>query len=278
MLRQRIVTAAVLLAALLPVIFAKASWPFAAVTLLLVGAAGWEWGRLNGLNQALAVSAGTGLVLMGALAWWMGWVTQAPQAIWPVGAVLWVVVGACMLSRGVAGWRKLPALGRLIGGLLALCLAWLALVGAKVLGVNFLLSVLCCVWMADSAAYFGGHHWGRKKLAPTLSPGKSWEGVFSGVLGVFLLAIFWLWLDQQITMDSPSIFTAVYSHLHTLGLLTLVLMLCAMSVVGDLLESLVKRAAGVKDSSQLLPGHGGVLDRIDALIPVFPVALALLTL
>lgn len=278
MLHQRIMTAVVLLVILLPAVFAKANWPFAALTLVMVGAAGWEWGRLNGLNGVRAVGAGLLLGVVGAVAWWLGWTTQAPEAIWRVSAAWWLVGGALMLYRGVAGWPNLPALLRLTGGLFLLCLTWLALNGAKALGVNFLLSVFCSVWMADIAAYFGGRRFGRHKLAPTLSPGKSWEGVYSGVFGVLLLALFWLWIDRQFTMDSPSIFTAVHSRTQTAGLAALVLLLCAMSVVGDLVESLVKRSAGVKDSSQLLPGHGGVLDRIDALIPVFPVALAILTL
>jgi phosphatidate cytidylyltransferase len=275
MLRQRIITALVLLAVLLPAVFSALTWPFAVLSLLMIGAAGWEWARLNGLPQAPALGMGCLVALAGLVAWWLGWVTRAPVVLWSIAAALWVAGGAFTLYGGVQQWPRWPHLARLLGGLLALWLAWLAIMAAKSLGLNFLLSVLCLVWMADVAAYFGGRQFGRRKLAPSISPGKSWAGVYSGVIGVLLLAGFWIWLDSQIQVDSRSIFSAVFRSSGLLGLVLAVLLLCAMSVVGDLVESLVKRCAGAKDSSQLLPGHGGVLDRIDALIPVFPLALAI---
>ncbi len=275
MLRQRVITALVLLAVLLPALFAANPLPFTALSLLMVGAAGWEWGRLNGLGQGTSLLLGGLLATAGAVAWWLGWTVRAPDALWRAAAALWILGGGLTLYLGVARWSKLPSILRLLGGLLALWVAWLAIAGAKALGVNFLLSVLCTVWMADIAAYFGGRRFGRRKLAPTISPGKSWEGVYSGVVGVLLLSVFWLWLDGRSWYSPPSIFSTVYSRYSALGLLLVALSLCAMSVVGDLVESLIKRSAGAKDSSQLLPGHGGVLDRIDALIPVFPMAMAI---
>jgi len=155
--------------------------------------------------------------------------------------------------------------------------AWLAMAIARDIGINFILSVFCLVWAADIAAYFGGRAFGRRKLAPSISPGKSWEGVWSGMLGALALAAFWLWLDSSFKMDSFSVFLRLYGRFGVAGLVLIVVFLVAMSVVGDLFESLVKRAAGAKDSSHLLPGHGGVLDRVDALLPVFPIALALVT-
>ena len=275
MLRQRIITALVLLAFLLPALFSSFTWPFAVLSLLMIGAAGWEWGRLNSLSPTFSRLMGFALALAGLWAWWSGLTARAPAVLWSVAAVLWVAGGAFTLYGGVNQWPRWPAVLRLLGGLLALWLAWLAIMGAKSIGLNFLLSVLCLVWMADVAAYFGGRQFGRRKLAASISPGKSWAGVYSGVAGVLLLAGFWLWLDSQFQVDSLSIFSAVFRRSGLLGLVVAVLLLCAMSVVGDLVESLVKRCAGVKDSSQLLPGHGGVLDRIDALIPVFPLALAI---
>jgi phosphatidate cytidylyltransferase len=275
MLRQRIITALVLLAFLLPAVFSSITWPFAVLSLLMIGAAAWEWGRLNGLSATPSLVMGLVLALAGLWAWWSGWAARAPGALWSLAAVLWVAGGAITLYGGVKQWPRYPPVLRLLGGFLVLWLAWLAMMGAKSLGLNFLLSVLCLVWMADVAAYFGGRQFGRRKLAPSISPGKSWAGVYSGVLGVLLLAGFWLWLDGQFQVDSPSIFSTVFRAVGVLGLVIAVLLLCAMSVVGDLVESLVKRCAGAKDSSQLLPGHGGVLDRIDALIPVFPLALAI---
>ena len=163
-------------------------------------------------------------------------------------------------------------------GLAGLWLAWLALAQARVIGINFLLSVMCVVWVADISAYFAGRAFGRRKLAPTISPGKSWEGVAGGVAGVLLLASGWLWLDGHFSLDSPSLFLLLRQRLEIGGLLLATLLLTALSVMGDLFESLVKRAAGAKDSSALLPGHGGVLDRVDALLPVLPAALALISL
>ena len=136
--------------------------------------------------------------------------------------------------------------------------------------------MLCLVWAADIAAYFGGRALGRRKLAPAISPGKSWEGVWSGMAGVLLLAVAWVMLiDTRPGVDSPSLFALLQAQMGAALAALALVFLCAMSVVGDLVESLVKRAAGAKDSSALLPGHGGVLDRVDALLPVFPVALAL---
>jgi phosphatidate cytidylyltransferase len=166
---------------------------------------------------------------------------------------------------------------RLTVGLIAIWLAWLAIAHARVVGINFMLSVLCLVWMADVAAYFGGKAFGRRKLAVSISPGKSWEGVWSGMAGVLLLSLCWVWLDRHASVDGPSFYSRLYTTLGSMAMAPALLALCGLSVVGDLIESMVKRAAGAKDSSQLLPGHGGVLDRVDALLPVLPAALALIT-
>jgi phosphatidate cytidylyltransferase len=148
-----------------------------------------------------------------------------------------------------------------------------------VVSINFVLSVLCIVWMADVSAYAAGRAFGKRKLAPSISPGKSWEGVYGGLVGVMVLALFWtLWVDRALPVDAPSFFSRVRSAFGWLGMFAASAMLSGLSVVGDLFESLVKRAAGAKDSSRLLPGHGGVLDRIDALMPVLPAAMALVSL
>jgi phosphatidate cytidylyltransferase len=188
---------------------------------------------------------------------------------------LWVVGGTLVLAAGPAAWARAPRAARLVLGLVVLGAGWLALVQARALGLNFLLSVFCLVWLADIAAYFGGRAFGRRKLAPSISPGKSWEGVYSGMLAVALLALAWCWAEPGWQLgDDTSLYHRLYGQLGLVGLLLMAVFLAAMSVVGDLFESLVKRAAGAKDSSRLLPGHGGVLDRIDALLPVFPLALA----
>lgn len=272
MLKQRVITALVLLALLLPALFYPSIEPFALLTLVLIVAAGWEWARLNGSAPLPAKSLGLGLGAALALVWWFGGLAQSLRPLWLTVGVLWVPLAVWMLRRGVPGWGTWPVAPRLWGGLALIACAWLALVQARLLGLGFLLSVLTLVWMADIAAYFGGKAFGRRKLAPSISPGKSWEGVFSGMAGVLLLAAGWLWLDARGYTDQPSLFTRLWG-LGSVVALPAVLGLTAMSVAGDLVESLVKRSAGMKDSSQLLPGHGGVLDRVDALLPVLPLAM-----
>ena len=274
MLLQRVATAVVLLALLLPALLAPSRWPFALLTLLLIGAAGWEWGRLNAAGARGSIAVGALVVLGCAGSITLGWVEATPPLAWWAALLVWVLGGAAALRRGPAGWPLLPAPARLAIGVLALVVAWLALARSRDLGIDFLLSVFALVWVADIAAYFGGRAFGRRKLAPAISPGKSWEGVWIGMAAVALLAVVWCIADARLNVEGGSLYQRLHALLGWGGLLLAVVFLVAMSVVGDLVESLVKRAAGMKDSSNLLPGHGGVLDRIDALLPVFPLALA----
>lgn len=274
MLKQRIITALLLLAVLLPAMFHASIAPFAALAVLMVGAAGWEWARLNACGATASRLLGVVLGLLMLAFWWSGGLGHRWFPIWVGASAAWVLLGLWMLRRGVGGWQAWPAVPRLLVGLVLLACAWLALVQARQIGLVFLLSILTLVWAADIAAYAGGRTFGRRKLAPTLSPGKSWEGAISGFVGVGLLAWFWLWFDVTYEVGAPSLFTRLWSA-GPLWLVLAVVFLTATSVVGDLLESLVKRGAGMKDSSQLLPGHGGVLDRVDALLPVLPVAMLL---
>jgi len=278
MLKTRVITAVVLLAVLLPVLFQPSPWPFAWATVLMMGAAGWEWARLNGLPGTGALAAGAALALACVWTLLIGGLHAPPPWVWSAASLVWVLGGAYALRAGPAGWPRIARGVRLALGAALLWGAWLAIVQAKVHGINFILSVFCLVWMADIAAYFGGRAFGRRKLAPAISPGKSWEGVWSGLAGVILLGFTWVHvIDLKLAVDSPSLYTLLVQRHGWVSLLALVF-LAAMSVVGDLFESLVKRAVGAKDSSGLLPGHGGVLDRIDALLPVFPLALALISL
>ena len=278
MLRQRIVTALVLVAFLLGALTLDSAWPFVVLTLVLIAAAGWEWARLNQAGDTLALAMGAAVAVAGAVALGGGWKDQAPAPLWWLVTALWVVAGAIALRSGPAAWPQLPRAARWLLGLVMLWAAWLAIAHARVVGINFLLSVLCLVWMADVAAYFGGRALGKRKLAPSISPGKSWEGVWSGMVGVLFLAALWMWIDGRFNVDGPSLYTRLWQAFGLVGMTAALLALCGLSVVGDLIESLVKRAAGAKDSSQLLPGHGGVLDRVDALLPVVPAAMALMTL
>ncbi len=247
------------------------------LTLLLISAAAWEWARLNGLPSAFALGCGLVLAAAGLSLSWSAGSAGESHTVWLVAALAWVAGGAFVLRAGPQRWAQWPQAMRVVVGALLLVVAWWALAQARFAGVNYLLSVLCIVWAADIAAYWGGRAFGRHKLAPSISPGKSWEGVVSGMLGVLVLAAFWLWLDTRIAADSASVFTLFMQRFGLVVMALSVLALTALSVVGDLFESLIKRAAGAKDSSGLLPGHGGVLDRVDALLPVLPCAMALTT-
>ena len=277
MLRQRILTAVVLLALLIPALVANTTWPFAVLTLTGMAIAGWEWVRLNE-GGAFAVPLAVLLALACGLALYAGWTTAAPHVGWWLAFGLWVLGGTWVLRGGVAGWPRLPRALRWAIGLVAIWAAWLAFSNAKAGGLNFILSIFALVWTADVFAYFGGRRFGRRKLALAISPGKSWEGVWSGMVGALLVAIGWLVVDASGSTGSESFYTLVANRFGYAGLALVVVLLVAMSVVGDLFESLVKRSAGAKDSSSLLPGHGGVLDRVDGLLPVFPIALALIAL
>ena len=275
MLRQRIITAIVLMAFLLPALFAPTAQPLAILSLFIIAAAAWEWGRLNGLSMRGAMGCAVFCLVICLLIWSERWADEPPPLLWPLVGGAWVLAGVWLVRRGVEGWQSIPLAVRLIAGVIALSASWIAMFQAKVCGINFLFSLLLIVWMADIAAYFSGRAFGRHKLAVLISPGKSWEGVLGGMLGVVLMAGIWIWFDAQWPVDSLSLFSRLYAR--GWGFLVLALLfLVAMSVLGDLVESLVKRSAGVKDSSRLLPGHGGVLDRVDAMLPTLPLALMVL--
>jgi phosphatidate cytidylyltransferase len=275
MLKQRIITAALLLAVFLPALVFPSPWFFAALTLVLIGAAGWEWARMQGALAAMSVASGAAAALtLSALIW--GGLDVPWGLVWLFAAAAWVLLSVWMLARGVSAWLEWPQGMRHGLGLALIVLAGAALWQARLQGWVFLLSILVLVWTADVAAYFGGKRWGRRKLAPAVSPGKTWAGVFSGFAGVLLVSTTWLLWESVSPASSPSLFARLWLLGPALALLALVF-LTAMAVVGDLVESLVKRSAGIKDSSGLLPGHGGVLDRVDALLPVLPLAMMLVS-
>lgn len=278
MLKQRVITAIVMLLILLPALFYNSAAPFCAIALLLIAAAAWEWARLNHYGSVASFLSGFVCAAACATSWWLGLLDRSVPLLWTLAGAAWVLVAAWVLHRGVSAWSACPRTVRLAAGLFALFLAWLAVAQARSIGINFLMSILVLVWVADVFAYFSGKALGgrfsQNKLAPSISPGKSWEGVWGGMAGVLILAFVWRWADAVSGSTSPSF----YSHLGSKGnwlLLIAVMFIALMSVVGDLFESLVKRSAGVKDSSALLPGHGGVLDRIDALLPTLPLAMML---
>lgn len=282
MLKHRIITALAILLFLLPALFHHDTVYWRLITLVMIAAAGWEWGRLNGLGPAGSLAGGVLSLLACALAWAGGLLDQRLQLLWLISGACWVLAGTALLRAGVPAWARVPSGLRVGGGWAALWVTWIAVVQAREVGIIFLLSVLLLVWMADVAAYFAGKgfggRWSTVRLAPGISPGKSWEGAWGGLIGVLLLAAVWLVLEFNGVLGRPSLYGQLWAKGGVVLLLVATVFMTAMSVVGDLVESLVKRSAGRKDSSGLLPGHGGVLDRVDALLPTLPLAMMLYTL
>ena len=280
MLGQRIITALLMLAVLVPAVLYPLTPPFLGVALLLIAAGAWEWARMNQTSAGVAVFYGVLCACLCALAWMAGAVNASMRLLWILVGCTWVLMGAFLLRAGVGVWVGVPRSIRLSGGLIALFTAWLAVAQARLIGINFLFSALVLVWVADVFAYFAGRALGGKfiarKLAPAISPGKTWEGALGGVFGVMVCAFVWRWADTAFAVDSLSLYSRLWER-GTATMVIAVVFMAAMSVVGDLLESLFKRSAGVKDSSGLLPGHGGVLDRVDALLPTLPLAMMLST-
>ena len=280
MLKQRIITALLMLAVLLPAVFFPVPEVFAGVAMVLVTAGAWEWARINQSGQLASVLVG-GLCAVVCLASWYGGLMYAPlKTLWFAVGSAWVILGAWLLYSGVAVWSSVPQYLRLVGGVAALWVAWLAIAHARIEGINFLFSILVLVWVADIFAYFAGRTFGgrffSRKLAPSISPGKTWEGVCGGMAGVVVCAFVWRYLDATMSLGAASLYTRL-GAVNVAFMILAILFLAAMSIVGDLIESLFKRSAGVKDSSGLLPGHGGVLDRVDALLPALPLAMMLST-
>jgi phosphatidate cytidylyltransferase len=281
MLKQRIITALLMLSILLPAVFYPKPEVFAAVTVVLIAAAAWEWARMNQSGPLASLLIG-GLCAVACLSsWYYGLLYSPLKMLWIVSGSAWVILGTWLLYRGVPVWAGVPRPLRLAGGVFALWVAWMAVTHARIEGINFLFSVLVLVWAADIFAYFAGRALGgqffARKLAPSISPGKTWEGACGGMLGVVICAFVWRYLDATLSLGTASLYTRL-GTVHVAFMVLAVLFLASMSVVGDLVESLFKRSAGVKDSSGLLPGHGGVLDRVDALLPILPLAMMLTTL
>ena len=176
MLAQRVITAVVLLALLVPALFATEAWPFDLLTLVLIAAAGWEWGRLNQAGAALSLAMGAALAMACGAALAAGWSEHAPQLVWWLAALVWVAGGAMALRSGPSSWPQLPRPMRWVLGLAALWAAWLAISQARSIGINFILSVFCLVWAADIAAYFGGRRFGRAQARAHHQPRQELGG------------------------------------------------------------------------------------------------------
>ncbi len=269
MLKQRVITAIILAIVFLVVLFTLpvAGWSVLVGLAMMQGA--WEWSKLAKMSRPIAV-AYVGLLLLSFVAvLWMAENLQPQQknvlqiCIYGVSAVFWVLVVPAWFK---GGWK--PQNYYLLGvtGWIVLLPTGLAMLDLRAETPWLLLGVMAMVWMADISAYFTGRQFGKHKLAPNISPGKTWEGVAGGMLGVML---------YMLIVMAASDMTQRYS---LLVILLFAIVGVALSVMGDLFESAIKRQAGVKDSGTLLPGHGGLLDRIDALTSTLPLAALILIL
>lgn len=270
MLRTRVITALILAPIAVVGIFFLPPLGFALFTGVVITIGAWEWARLAGASgqpSRFGYAAVVVLVLSGLFS------TNVVAVLWL--AMLWWLACFALVCRYPGGTRLWQSPAARYGmGLFVLVPAWVGLNhlrnGEFAFGVVnnnlwLILYVLCVVWVADIGAYFAGRAFGRSKLAPHVSPGKSWAGVWGGLAAVALLAV----LVSLLAGATPA---------DTALLVIASLVTGAVSVLGDLLESMLKRFRGIKDSSQLLPGHGGILDRIDSLTAAIPVFALLVTL
>ena len=276
MLMYRIGTAIILAALFLVTLFCSSPLVFLGFCLLALIIAAWEWSALSGLkcNYQRVLFVVVFLALMGAIAWLAGFVDSPVSAgidsdaflltLLFVGVVFWFCMLVVLFSYPKSQRLLNASSTRLLFGLILISVAWASLLYLRYQanGQFWLLYVVVTVAAADIGAYFFGKLFGSKKLAPAVSPGKTWEGFFGGLLvsQLFaLLLVFYFSTQEQ-------------SHLPALNAFLLVTaLLAAVSVLGDLFESILKRGCGLKDSGSILPGHGGVLDRLDGLVAALPV-------
>jgi len=250
-----VVTAVLLIAGLLAALFLLPRGALAALVGALAALAGFEWARLCRLPRPLAWLYAGATAAAFAVLWLAG--GAAGQVALVTAGIWWVLAVPVWLWRGVA-----PAQARFLAGAGFLVIVPAALAMTR-LRPETLLAVLVLVWIADSAAYFIGRAFGRRRLAPSISPAKTWEGAAGGLIGALAYAI---------------ICGTFIEGLAWAPYLAAAALLAVLSIVGDLFESAAKRQAGVKHSGALLPGHGGILDRIDSTVATLPLAALLLPL
>lgn len=273
MLKTRILTASVLLFVFFSALFYLPPIGWLIFATLVAAFAAWEWGALmsRGMTTRIVmgiVTAGLCAVIVALCPAAFGLVDAAPEAAWYLGrwfyfpaVVFWLLIVPFWMK---IHWSLPKSVVGLLIGLVVILPTWLALVQLKQTGGEVaLVLILAAVWVADIAAYAFGRTFGKHKLAPGISPGKTWEGAIGGGLAVIAYGFI-------LSPKLPSVLAE-----NGVLLFALLLLFTVISIVGDLFESLLKRQAGLKDSSSILPGHGGVLDRIDSLTSTLPlVALA----
>jgi len=268
MLKARVITALVLLGVLLPILFLLPALYIGVFFLVALMTAAWEWSRL------LAPEAGRAAYLYAIfclliILFLLGMQNASWQfALLLLAVIFWFFIAPFILAKGMnLSLQKLRPF-YVVLGLILLPATWFALVFLRELGLVFLLSTIALVWVADIGAYFIGKAFGKRKLAMQISPGKSVEGAIGGLILCYGYALI---CASTLPFES-TLFGAWAIRFGWAPMFLMVTVLTAFSIFGDLFESQLKRLAGVKDSSHLLPGHGGILDRVDALIPTMPIA------
>jgi phosphatidate cytidylyltransferase len=266
-LKQRVVTAVVLLVLLVGAL-AWSALAFELLATVIVAAALGEWLQLVGWPRAAAIvgAAVFGIVLLCVALAAPAWVEWSLLPLSVLATIVWAGL-AMLLLQADAKELRLPRAASTALAVLLTAAAWVALVHFLLEGVAVLLSVLVVVWLADTAAYFAGRAFGKRKLAPHISPGKTWAGVVGAIVAVTAVAL----IALRVAPDANLLSSLLLANLGVAGAILLAAVVM-VSIVGDLFESLLKRQAGVKDSSHLLPGHGGFYDRVDALLPALPLA------
>jgi phosphatidate cytidylyltransferase len=270
MLRTRILTALVLAPLVLAALFLLPPRGFGVAVLAVTLVAAREWSQLatfhaptRRLFVAGILAAGIALLTLPAFGFDRGW----PDAVVITGCGLsglfWVLLAPAWVTRR---WPTSAHSAMVVVGWVVLLGGWMALVELQSRSPWLVLAAMAIVWIADTAAYFSGRAFGRRKLAPEISPGKTWEGVYGALAAVALYTFLLL------TLAAPAGLANALDASVIAASIACALMITGISVIGDLFESLMKRHAGVKDSGNLLPGHGGVLDRIDALLAAMPLA------
>lgn len=274
MLKQRVITALVLLAVLAGSIMISPI-AFAGVMTFCVGAALWEWLRMLKVKGALPLAAAVAAALFAA--WFAGLrlPREALLALTGLDCAAWAWITVGLIRSRETGYRVANPIQAAFAFLM-LPLAWYSLMWLFELGSwTMVVSVLVIVWVADICAYFCGCAFGKHRMAPAISPKKTWEGAAGAyVCGIIAAAALAYAFAGRADLYQPLVFETA----GTAGALAIIVFLTLFSMMGDLLESAAKRQAGIKDSSSLLPGHGGFFDRLDACIPVMPAAVFLLLL
>lgn len=262
MLKQRLLTAAILVPLLLAGMFLLPNPAWALLILAPAALGAFEWSKLANLSGVwrkgfVAAVVSSGLLLM--LVQWRAPALATNAAVWLylVALLFWAIVVPAWLYFK---WRVSAPAFMVLTGWVVLVPAWLA-VATLQKSAALLLMLLLVIWIADTAAYFAGRRFGRRKLAPQISPGKTWEGVIGAVIAVLIYGFAIGFVLQPEA-----------NFYNRAGLLVFICVMTAFSIIGDLFESWIKRQAGAKDSGELLPGHGGILDRIDSVTAAMPFA------